>query len=142
MDNSDLLDAALKKYQQTELLKGLEQAFEHRYMRDPLEIEERKLSILTKKRQLGLPVSDSDYEDATNENESFYSHIMPGLRRRAFQAIPEPNFLGAKKPPVAPLFNIGKPAEDLVMLGGIPLGSAKNDVGILERIGKSIAHRL
>jgi hypothetical protein len=100
MDNiSEALKDAMLNYQKLKMLdiasdRGL-QYLQNRNSNKMLE-EERALSILEKKRRLGLPETSEDYERATNEGKSFYSMIAPSLGKRGIQAIPGPFSLGRK----------------------------------------------
>lgn len=61
-----------------------------------LEDKERMLSIMEKKRKLGLPESDADYEQAVNEDKPFYAPAQNSVGKRVLQAIPGPNLLEHK----------------------------------------------
>lgn len=61
-----------------------------------LEDKERMLSIMEKKRRLGLPESDADYEQAVNEDKPFYAAAQNSVGKRVLQAIPGPNLLEHK----------------------------------------------
>lgn len=107
MDNSEIgsvLHEAMQNYQRMKLLdlasdRGLQ--FLQGRKASKLEEEERALSILEKKRHLGLPETSEDYERATNEGKSFYSMLAPSLGRRGIQAIPGPDPLN-RVPHVTP----------------------------------------
>lgn len=100
MDNfGDALSQAMMNYQRLKMLdivsdRGL-QYLQNRHSNKMLD-EERALSILEKKRRLGLPETSEDYERATNEGKSFYSMLAPSLGKRGLQAIPGPKFLERK----------------------------------------------
>lgn len=100
MDNfGDALSQAMMNYHKLKMLdivsdRGL-QYLQNRKANELAE-EERALSILEKKRRLGLPETSEDYERATNEGKSFYSMIAPSLGKRGLQAIPGPFSFGRK----------------------------------------------
>lgn len=99
--DSDTLNQAFDRYERMKMLEKLGSVAEDRYFRNPLDEEEQKLSILQKKKSLGLPMDSSDYEDATNNDKSFFSTIAPSLKKRGIQAIPGPSpFDGVKHDPV------------------------------------------
>jgi len=94
-----------------------------------LDEEEKRLAIMEHKARLGLPMSDDDYEQATNNGESFFSRIMPSAGKQALQAIPRPGFMDGKSD--GAFFKIAHKAENTLpsMLFGKSLGAAKHGYG-------------
>lgn len=58
-----------------------------------LQDEDTKLSIAMKKRALGLPLDDDDYETASNDELPFKTSSVTLAGRKVEQLIPEPGFL-------------------------------------------------
>ena len=113
--DQESINTIFDRYEKMKLLEKLGGVVEDRYFRNPLDEEDKKLSILTKKKMLGLPIDSEDYEDATNTGESFYSQVAPSLAKHGIQAIPGPSFMsGAKHPPVEPIYQVASFVEDLL----------------------------
>jgi hypothetical protein len=91
-----------------------------------LDRTEKRLSIIEHKRRLGLPVSDDDYEEATNEGKSFFSRIAPSAGKEGLQAIPRPGFMTGKSNGAIFKFAESPRATIPSMLFGTPLGAAKH----------------
>lgn len=61
---------------------------------EKLQRQNAELDIKMKRRALGLPMSDEDYEDATNENRPFHTAgVVAAFGRHASPYVPEPGFL-------------------------------------------------
>lgn len=67
--------------------------------KEKMDSEQEKLDILLKRKQLGMPISDKDYEQATNNGQSFISHSLPLFGRKTAQAIPDPSFMKGNHQP-------------------------------------------
>lgn len=124
IDTDKLIDV----YKKERLMSTVSDYLMNRTNRN-LDEEEKRLSIMEHKMRLGLPMSDDDYEEATNEGKSFFSRIAPSGAKSAMQAIPRPGFLDGKSS--NSFFKIARPAEVGIesMLFGLPmdsLGAAKN----------------
>lgn len=82
---------------------------------------ELQLAIMEKKRRLGLPVSGDDYQDASNNDQSFYSRMKPTLAAHALQAIPGPSTM--QHVPQIPFFKVAHAIEDAIPLSAKQGGS-------------------
>jgi hypothetical protein len=96
-----LIDRALSSYYKWKIADKVVDAgvnhFSGGNTRDRLDETEKRLSIRLKKKQLGLPMDDDDYELATNEGLSFTQKgAVAAFGKRAAESIPRPDFL---KPP-------------------------------------------
>lgn len=59
--------------------------------------KDKILEIAQRKRALGLPYDDADYEEATNNDRPFRtSGAVPAFGKRLSNLVPEPNFLQPK----------------------------------------------
>lgn len=119
------IDKLIYEYKKMKAIEAAEGFLMNRTGRN-LDETEKRLSIIERKRRLGLPVSDDDYEEATNEGKSFYSRVAPSAGKYGLQAIPNPKFLdpgghGA-------FFKVAHQAERKLpsMLFGLPIGAAKH----------------
>jgi len=64
----------LKEYYKAKFLHDLQAKAVHSFLPndiEDLELKEKKLNIITKKKNLGIPLNDDDYELAVNEDKPF-----------------------------------------------------------------------
>ncbi len=83
-----------------------------------LQRQDLELSIMQKKKGLGLPTSSEDYEDLTNEG-NFHQLLAMKLAKRGLNAIPDPI---PSVSPRQPFFKVATAVEDLLP----SLGKSKN----------------
>ena len=121
MENSDIgaaLRDAMYNYQKLKMMdiasdRGL-QYLQNRN-RNKMDEELAALSIIEKKRALGLPETSDDYERAVNDDKNFYSMLAPSIGKRGLQAIPGPTLLGRKiQPAVKAADSVAITAGDLL----------------------------
>lgn len=105
MENSDIGSAmrdAMYNYQRLKMMDIVSDRalqFAQNRSRNKMDEELAALSIIEKKRALGLPETSSDYERAVNDDKNFYSMLAPSLGKRGIQAIPGPTLLPRKAMP-------------------------------------------
>lgn len=109
-----LIDQALLSYYKYRMIESagdklIDRFFTNKPEQESLEQQERQLNILARKRQLGMPTSDKDYERAVNSDQSFVSHSLPLFGKRTLQAIPNPKFFSPHR---EPYFKIAESISD------------------------------
>lgn len=124
MESADIR-SLMREYQRDQAMKEAALYVLGSSNRD-LDVQQKRLSILEQKQRLGMPISDDDYEEATNEGKSFYSRVAPSAGKYGLQAIPNPKFMEPHK--AGKFFKVahGVQGELPSMLHGIPLGAAKH----------------
>lgn len=135
-DYSPLVDKAFDRYERMQMMNKIGNFVQSRFLADPLDSEDRHLSIALKKRALGLPIDSDDYEDATNNEKSFYSQIMPSGVKHGMQSIPGPGFLsGNKSQPIEPFYKVANAGDELLpsMLKTSTKGAT--NAGTISRLG-------
>lgn len=89
--DENLLNLAFDRYQRMRMMDKIGNFALDRYTGDSqLDRQEKMLSILAKKRMLGIPDSSDEYEDSINGSSSLWSSIGPSLGNKALSKIPEP----------------------------------------------------
>ncbi len=105
--NDENIQSMLNAYYRGKALdSGLDYLSNHRDNR--LRHQDLELSIVQRKRSLGLPVSSDEYNEAANEPQSFFSLMAPSMTKRALSSIP------GTVPKSQPFFKVATAVEDLL----------------------------
>ncbi|HBR25989.1 MAG TPA: hypothetical protein DD732_02945 [Rhizobiales bacterium] len=117
--------------------EGIFSHYAHRES-DQLDLADKRLSIRLKKKQLGVPMSTDDYEEAENKGISFPNQAANILSHSEHARIPTPGFLSASSGRGLMETSFPKPqsATEALLGRGMRTGAsnASRDLGLVARI--------
>ncbi len=106
--NEDIADKLINAYYRSKALDtGMDYVTNHGD--NKLRHQDLELSILERKRALGLPISSDDYQEAANTRGGITDQLFPVALNRGLAAIP-----GAIEPKHQPFFKVAHSIEDLL----------------------------